>query len=301
MTKFKAQNKFKIQITNPKTLVLVFEICALSFICHLEFVICHFGMSSLCYAEETVIPDQEVHSFSFTEYSKEGKREWEVQGAKASLQGDLATLEKPVLETTGQTTMTVTSERGTYDRHTAQAHLEENVFAQTSDGATLKTDSLDWDGASKKLSTEDHLTLERGAITTEGKGAEAYPDLKKISLKEEVKVEMAPDLQITSRGPMELDYTRNTAVFHEEVKVIDQSGELLADRMDVTFDPKTNHVKEVIATGNVQIKRGDNVSYSEKAIYDAMLGKVTLIGRPKLFIKPEEEKTRAFIGDQTPR
>ena len=259
------------------------------------------GVYSLAAFAEETLPEQEVHSFSFTEYSKEGKREWEVQGASAVLQGDLATLEKPVLAMEGKTTMTVTSERGTYDRHTAQAHLEENVFAETSDGATLKTDSLDWDGSSKKISTEDRLTIEKGLLTTEGRGAEAYPDLKKIALKEEVKVNMAPDIQITSKGPMELDYTRNIAVFHDDVKVIDKEGELLADRMDVTFDPQTNHVKEVIAIGNVQIKRGDNVSYSEKAIYDAMLGKVTLVGKPKLFIKPEEEKARAFIGDQAPR
>ncbi|MBI4435907.1 MAG: LPS export ABC transporter periplasmic protein LptC [Candidatus Omnitrophica bacterium] len=254
----------------------------------------------MAFAEET-IPEQEVHTFSFTGYSREGKREWEVQGTKASLEGDLARLEKPKLAMEGKTTMTVTSERGTYDRHTAQAHLEENVFAQTSDGATLKTDSLDWNGSSKKLSTEDRLTIERGTLMTEGKGAEAYPDLKKVALKEEVKVHMAPDIQITSRGPMELDYTHNIAVFHDEVRAIDKEGELLADRMDITFEPETNHVKELIATGNVRITRGDNVSYSDKAIYNALLGKVTLVGKPKLLIKPEEKEKRAFIRDQAPR
>ncbi len=252
-------------------------------------------------AEEKSIPDQEVHSFSFTGYSKEGKPEWEVQGPKAVLEGDIATLDKPTLQSNGKTQMTVTSDHGTYNRQTAQAHLEENVFAKTSDGATLKTDSLVWDGATKKLSTEDHLTIEKDSVHTEGKGAEANVDLKKITLREEVKVTMSPNLEITSKGPMEFDYNSHHAVFHDEVKAVDEQGELSADQMDVTFEPETNHVREVIATGSVRIKRGDNISYSDRAVYDAKNGKVTLLGKPKLVIKPEEEKARAFIGNQSPR
>jgi micrococcal nuclease len=49
MTKSKCQNKSKIQITNSKK-VLSFDICALIFICHLCFGICHFNL----YANEPV-------------------------------------------------------------------------------------------------------------------------------------------------------------------------------------------------------------------------------------------------------
>ena len=49
MTKLKCQNKFKIQNSNIKTLVLSFGICSLVLFCHLAFGICH-----LVYAEDAV-------------------------------------------------------------------------------------------------------------------------------------------------------------------------------------------------------------------------------------------------------
>lgn len=261
-----------------------------------------FGLLSLvfclAFAEEIPLPEQEVRSFSFTGYAKDGKREWELKGAEATLEGDIATFKHPRLEASGETTFTVTSERGTYNRKTAQAHLKEKVLAETDDGATLRTESLDWHGDTRKVSTEDEVVIQKGNILSKGKGAEAHPDLKKLELKEEVEVEMGPNIEITSKGPMELDYTKNIAVFREEVKVTDQEGELLADRMDVTFDPETNEAREIIATGNVRIKRGESISYSEKAIYDAGKRKVTLTGKPKLLIKSKEDPLAAdpFFG-----
>ena len=256
-------------------------------LCLMSLVLCLAAFST-AYAEKMELPEQEVRSFSFTGYSKEGKREWEVQGAAATLEGDVATFEKPKLESSGKTSLVVTSDRGTYDRNTAKAHLEKNVLAQTSDGATLKTDSLDWHGDSKKISTKDHVVIETQGIVSQGRGAEAYPDLKKVELKEEVKVEMAPNLEITSKGPMEIDYSKNIATFTEEVRVIDEDGELLADRMDAYIEPNTNRIREIVATGNVRIKRGESVSYSDKATYNAGLRKVTLSGKPKLFIQSKE-------------
>ena len=244
----------------------------------------------LCFsvdAEEIPLA-QEVQGFSFTGYSKEGKREWEVYGATATIEGDIASFEKPRLESAGETSFTVTSDRGKYDRQTAIAYLEKNVFAETSDGTTLRTESLEWHGPTKKISTEDYVIIKKGTFVSQGKGAEIFPDLKKLELKESVTVEMDPDIQITSEGPMELDYSNNIAVFRENVKILDGEGELLADRMDVYFDPDTGKVHEIIATGNVQIKRGESISYSEKAIYDADLRKVTLTGRPRLFIQSKE-------------
>ena len=52
MTKSKIQNKFKIQITNTKTKVLLFGICGLYLFCHLCFVLCHFA-----YAQEIKQPN----------------------------------------------------------------------------------------------------------------------------------------------------------------------------------------------------------------------------------------------------
>jgi len=59
-------------------------------------------------------------------------------------------------------------------------------------------------------------------------------------------------------------------------------------------------VKDIVAEGNVKIKRGDNMTYSEKAVYDAVSKKVSLAGRPKLVIYQEGEgggMDTSFMGD----
>ncbi len=45
MTNNKIQNKFKIQMTNSKIIVLLFGICALLLFCALDFVICHYSFA----------------------------------------------------------------------------------------------------------------------------------------------------------------------------------------------------------------------------------------------------------------
>ena len=150
---------------------------------------------------------------------------------------------------------TLTSEAGQYNLRTQNVHLEKDVVVETKEGARLKTETLDWDGKKRKVTTEKSVTIEKDQTRSQGMGAEAYPDLKQLTLKEKVRVELGPNLVITSKGPMEIDYANGRALFQEEVFVQDKEGTMRADRMEVFLDSKSNTVDHLIAMGHVEIKR----------------------------------------------
>ena len=95
---------------------------------------------------------------------------------------------------------------------------------------------------------------------------------------------------ITCDGPLELNYKKNRASFLNNVKVEDREGNIFADRIDVYYNPTTRRIKCVVARDNVRIVNGENVTYSEKAIYLVDEGRVVLPNRPKLVIENELRK-----------
>ena len=252
------------------------------------------------YAESPQI-DQEVHSFSFEGYGDNGVKQWELQGDTAHLQGEVAFLEKVKVESLEGKGATLTSQVGQYNLRTKQAHLEKDVVVQTEEGTRLMAEALDWDGERRRMTTEQPVTIEKDQVHSQGVGAEAYPDLKQLTLKEKVRVEMGPDLVITSKGPMEIDYARHIAVFQEDVMVRDKEGSMKADRMEVFLDPQSSGVDHVDAAGNVEIQRGESLSYSDRATYDAKLKKVTLQGSPRLLLQPRKEDESALTANAQPR
>ncbi len=140
-------------------------------------------------------------------------------------------------------------------------------------------------------------------------------------------------IEITCDGPLEIDYQKNIASFYNNVKVARQDSVIYSDKMFVYFIPgKKEEKKEeketagkdagakedaqpkdskgsglsgdmmgssidkIIAQGNVKVVRGENVSYSEEAIYNAVERKITLSGKPKLIIYSTEDMKNAPLG-----
>ena len=60
-------------------------------------------------------------------------------------------------------------------------------------------------------------------------------------------------------------------------------------RTEESCDMMGSKIDKIVARGNVKIVRGENVSYSDEAIYTAADKKITLSGRPKLIIYSTEE------------
>jgi lipopolysaccharide assembly outer membrane protein LptD (OstA) len=58
-----------------------------------------------------------------------------------------------------------------------------------------------------------------------------------------------------------------------------------------------NKIDKIVARGNVKITRGENISYSDEAIYNAADKKITLSGRPKLILYSAEDLKDATSGN----
>jgi lipopolysaccharide assembly outer membrane protein LptD (OstA) len=196
------------------------------------------------------------------------------------------------------------------------------VVITTSSGARLTTDSLDWDRKEQLVTTQDPVNIVKDDMTIDGQGIRANTGLKIVNLEKDVKVQIdnvavsgqpkKEKIEITCDGPLEVDYLKNLATFHNKVKVHTQDGLMESDSMEVYFSsdkasadqlkqPQSEElngskIDKIIARGSVKITRGQNVSFSEEAVYSALERKITLTGRPKLIIY-SEEKFNAPLGN----
>lgn len=265
-------------------------------------------------------PDEMLSSFSVTGYTKGGEKQWDLAGKSA----DIMSEEIKLTEVTGkvygkQTNMTILADEGSLNRIDNNVHLEKNVQATTDDGATLTTDYLDWDAQQQKLSSDAPTQIKRGPLEASGTGIVAEPVANLVQLKKDVTVTLSlkdmgqgqnqSDLNqnavstptvITCDGVLEVQYEENLAIFHDNVKVKDERGEIFADRMDVYFAAQAEqkqqlqgiegmNIDKVVAEGNVEIHHGSNITYSQKAVYDTQTGKLVLTGQPKLVIYSTED------------
>ena len=92
---------------------------------------------------------------------------------------------------------------------------------------------------------------------------------------------------ITCDGEVEFNYEKNQAYFNKNVVVISDDGKIDADKITVYLNPATRKMREIVASGNVKITRGENISYSDQATYVEADKKIILSGRPKLILYQE--------------
>ena len=269
-------------------------------------------------------PTQTILDFNFSGYGEKGKRTWEVAAKTADIFTDIVKLEFIVAKVYGQTdNLTLTADEGSFDKSKGKMHLEKNVVATTSSGAKLTTDSLNWDQASQMITTEDIVNVQKENVLTQGQGLEALPSLNRVVLAEDVTVSINPDtkkadetkksdekvenkpqqpITIICDGPLEVNYEKGLAIFHNNVKIKDAQGEISSNKMEVFFNPQKEttqgdlssdmkglKINKIRATGDVRITRDGNTSFSEEAIYTPEDKKIILTGSPKLIIYMEEE------------
>jgi lipopolysaccharide assembly outer membrane protein LptD (OstA) len=102
-------------------------------------------------------------------------------------------------------------------------------------------------------------------------------------------------LIITCSGPLEIEYDKNIATFHNNVHVIESpTSEIFCDRMVAEFDFKNKKINKVTAFDNVRIVKDGNTSYSDQAVYTNDDKKIVLTGSPKLIIYSEGDLSATF-------
>ena len=271
-------------------------------------------------------PDQQITDFSLTGFGEKGKKTWELSGQSA----DIMVNEVKLKEVTGkvygkQEDITLTADQGNFDKNEGKVRLEKDVVVTSSGGMKLTTDYLDWDRDKQTVMTEALVNIERDNMVTTATGATCKTDLNKVNLEKDVTVEIKPQetpkgpaakdkIVITCEGPMEIDYAKNIAIFNKNVKVSQKDMNLYSDIMEVYFiisdENETKdadqaqdaalspisggRIDKIIAKGNVKIERGENVSYSEEAVFTAADKKVVLLGKPRLIFYSEEDFNAAF-------
>jgi LPS export ABC transporter protein LptC len=273
--------------------------------------------------------EQQISDFSLAGYGEEGKKKWDISGKSADVFTETVKLTNVTGNMYGkEEDIKLTADKGDFNKTDSKVHLEHNVVITTTKGTKLTTDSLDWDRKNQVVSTQDTVNIERENIFTVGRGARGETNLKRVALEKDIRLDINPakpnnkedsavlkeKITITCDGPLEIDYEKNVATFNNNVKVDRQDSVIFSDRMDVFFitakDKEEikkdagqasgfmgNKIDKIVARGNVKVIRGENISYSEEAIYTAADRKIVLKGRPKLVIYSTEDIKDASSGN----
>ncbi|MEI6863442.1 MAG: LptA/OstA family protein [Candidatus Omnitrophota bacterium] len=210
---------------------------------------------------------QKVMAFNLEGLSDSGQKKWDVSGKSAeSVSKTQMKLNDIVAKTYGNDSeATITAKDGMYDRTKNNVTLENDVRATI-------------------VSTKGFAGGMAGGST----------DSKNDSSKEGKKTKTT----ITCDGEVEFNYENNQAYFSKNVKVTGDDGNIDADKITVNLDPATRRVKEIVAEGNVKIRQGENITYSDKAVYVESERKILLTGRPKLVIYQEGGLSGNLFGER---
>jgi LPS export ABC transporter protein LptC len=260
--------------------------------------------------------DQQISEFSLAGYGEKGKKTWEIQGKSADIFDEVVKLDNIVGNLYGNESINLVADKGDFNKVDGKVHLEDNVVITTSSGAKMTTDSLDWDRKQQIVNTQDPVNIIRDTMVTNAVGATGEPSLNKFTLHKDVQVDINPKekdegspknkIVITCDGPLEVDYEKNIATFKNNVKVDTQDNQIYSDIMDVYFATSKDaqpqgssdnkdamlmgtKIDKIVARGNVKIVKGENVSYSQEAVYNAIDKKIVLTGQPKLVIYSTED------------
>ncbi|MFH1553021.1 MAG: LPS export ABC transporter periplasmic protein LptC [Candidatus Omnitrophota bacterium] len=232
---------------------------------------------------------QKVFSFSIDGRSAKGVKQWHLEGNSADIIGDDIHLNDLKAVAYGENEVVdLTSDMGVYRKEAGEVELIGNVEVAADDGFNLTTDRAKWSQLTREISTDKVVHIKREGMTAVGKGGMANSEEKWARLNEDVMVIMEPHTKVNCDGPLEVDYKNNKAIFYKNVKVEDKDGKLFADKLTVNFDPETQKLAQVVAEGNVKVKRGKTYTISEKAIYTDSTKSAQLLGKPRIIIDPEE-------------
>jgi len=218
-----------------------------------------------------------VLAFNLEGLTDRGEKKWDVKGESAeAISENEVKLDNIVAKAYGdEAEAVITADKGVYDKSKNNVRLQQNVKATIEATQNFNSNFVNVPGQGK------------GAGAAEGAADPAKPLKKTKTI-------------ITCDGEVEFDYEKNIAFFIKNVHVDSEDGSIVADKITVHLDPETRQVKEIVADGNVKIKREENVTYSERATYDAVSKKISLTGRPKLVIYQEGNDVNTnFMGGIT--
>jgi len=234
-------------------------------------------------------PEQQVTSFTLDGSSAQGSRQWHLEGDSAEIVGeDIHLTDLKAIVYNEDTSIDIVSRKGVFNREKGVVELLGDVRVFSDQGTVLSTENARWSQITKDISSDSFVKVEHDSMTATGTGAVANSDNKTASLLENVEVIIQPHTKVKCDGPMKIDYDKNIAVFNKGVVVVDKDGKMSSDMLTVYFDRVSKQLAQVVAVGNVKMKRGKSYTISEKAIYSGSTKSAQLLGNPRVVIAPEE-------------
>ena len=139
------------------------------------------------------VPLQQISDFSLSGYEDKGRKSWDISGKSADVFTEVVKLKdiSGNLYAEGEN-VNLTARKGDFNKSEDKVYLEDNVVITTSKGAKLTTDSMDWDRKNKLVTTEDKVNINRDNINISGIGALGEPNLNKVSLNKDIRVDISP-------------------------------------------------------------------------------------------------------------
>ena len=207
----------------------------------------------------------QIMAFDLEGLADDGSKKWDVKGKSAeSVSENQVRLNNVTANSYGKEAQaTITADAGLYDKSKNNVRLEQNVKAvientQKSTADFMNIQALPADAAKVKGGTVADIDKSKKMKTT-----------------------------ITCDAEVEFNYEKNEGYFNKNVHVVNEEGTIDADKITVYLDSTTKTVKTIVAEGNVKIRRGENMTYSDKATYIEADKKIVLTGQPKLVIYQE--------------
>lgn len=131
--------------------------------------------------------------------TRHGSMLWEVRADRAEVHERegftvLSRVVRPVevklFSSQGQ--LVCTADRATLDLRTKDVRLEGGVVGRSDQGTELKTETLKWIAASRRLQTDQPVTVSRGGLLTRGRGMEAETSLERVRILQNITSQIAP-------------------------------------------------------------------------------------------------------------
>ena len=166
------------------TLNFVYLYLSLLFFCFIFFISCAKEVDQK--ADEGFAAEQVIERFSVTD-AKNGKTNWTLESDSAQVleKENKILVHKPVVHFYSKLNATsrLVADEGEVNSVTYDMTCWGKCLLENSKGESLKTDSLSYNSAEKKIFTESKIVLVRQGQKIVGRGFQATPDLESIVIK----------------------------------------------------------------------------------------------------------------------
>ena len=143
-------------------------------------------------------PDMTLREIHMVE-TRSGSTLWEVRADRAEVNERegvtvLSRIVRPVEVTlySNQGQLTCTANQATLDLRTKDVRLEGGVVGRSEQGSELRTETLRWIAASRRLQTDQAVTLSRGGLLSRGRGLDAETGLERVRIFQNITSQIKP-------------------------------------------------------------------------------------------------------------